>query len=309
MAFAILFTMSFAASAEIVDAVPIKAVIERHWSQGYVEYLAGKTDIDFVFRDKDLDAHITVEDFANLIGLAIDKDYDRTPDSVAREAIVYECARIWAEKTGQDLDQVIITMIEPYTDSDQMDSRYSHGVYVAYHLEIARGRGNGIFDPKTTTTYGELATLVSRTNMAIEKTTGSAPQPIAAGRFETRGNYEIKEDRVVFDFELFSHYTQPKELMFSSGQQFEITITDGEGKEVYRYSDGKFFTLALVTRTINPGGSLKWQDEWDMTNKDGQKAGPGRYKAVITILVIPDAENGDLTDQSQFTTEIEFSLQ
>ena len=97
-------------------------------------------------------------------------------------------------------------------------------------------------------------------------------------------------------------------LNFSSGQQFEVTITDEDGNEVYRYSDGKFFTLALVTRTINPGESLKWQDEWDMTNKDGEKVGSGTYKAVITILAIPESDE-DKLDESQFTTTIEFSLQ
>ena len=68
-----------------------------------------------------------------------------------------------------------------------------------------------------------------------------------------------------------SHYTYPIDLMFSSGQQFEVTITDEAGTEVYRFSEGRGFTMALVYKTINPGEAFKWQDEWDMTNKDGEK--------------------------------------
>jgi len=45
-----------------------------------------------------------------------------------------------------------------------------------------------------------------------------------------------------------------------------------------------------------------------MTDKNGEKVGPGKYKAVITILVIPDSESGEKLDESQFTTEIEFTL-
>jgi len=308
IALAMLISMPLAAFAKSDDPILIMPVKAGHWSQIYVDYLAGKWDISSVFKDKDLDSYITVEDFTKLVQIAIDETYDGAPDSNAREAVVYESARIWAWKTGNSLDDIFIIQIAPYVDTDQMDSKYAHGVYVAYLQEIARGRGNGIFDPKARTTYGELATLVSRTIMAIEQTTASAPQPIMAGRYETRANYEIKEDKVVFDFELFSHYTRPTELTFSSGQQFEITITDEDGNEVYRYSDGKFFTLALITRTINPGESLKWQDEWDMTNKDGEKVGPGKYKAVITILAIQEPDYGDKLDESQFTTEIEFSL-
>jgi len=308
LVFIILMSLSVPALAQNGDVIPIMAVIERHWSQNYVDDLASDYDIDSVFMDKSLDSHITLEDFTDLVRLAIDEDYDGIPDSVAREAVIYECARIWAEQTGKSLDQLPIIKMTLYSDQDKLDSKYMQGVYVAYMREIARGRGNGIFDPKTPATYGELATLISRTIMAIEQETGSAPQPIMAGRFETRANYDINEGKVVFGFELFSHYTHPMSLNFSSGQQFEVTITDEDGNEVYRYSDGKFFTLALVTRTINPGESLKWQDEWDMTNKDGEKVGSGNYKAVITILAIPESDE-DKLDESQFTTTIEFSLQ
>ena len=99
-----------------------------------------------------------------------------------------------------------------------------------------------------------------------------------------------------------SHYTKPVELMFSSGQQFEITVTDEAGNEVYRYSDGKFFTLALLNKTINPGESLKWQDEWDLTNKDGEKIISGNYKAEIKILTSSETEK---IDDSELTATIE----
>jgi hypothetical protein len=112
---------------------------------------------------------------------------------------------------------------------------------------------------------------------------------------------------VVFDFELVSHYTKPKDLLFGSGQQFELTITDEKGEEVYRFSDGKFFTLALVTETVNPGEALKWQDEWDMTDKEGNKLTTGKYTAKIDIMVVPE-ENSEKIEESQLTTVIEFEL-
>lgn len=307
IAFVLILSTAVPVLAQDKDSDLLTAPDKRHWSQSYVDDLASRHDIDSIFKDKSLDAPIAVEDFGKLIRLVIDEDYQASPESTLREAVVYECARIWAEQTGRDLDQVFIIQIAPYNDTDKMDSKYAHGVYVAYLQDIARGRGNGIFDPKTPATYGELATLISRTNMAIEKELASAPQPIVAGRFETRVAYEIRENKVVFDFELMSHYTRPQDLTFSSGQQFELTITDEKGEEVYKYSDGKFFTMALVTRTINPGESLEWQDEWDMTNKDGEKLESGKYTAVITIMAIPESGEEKL-DESQFTATVAFSL-
>jgi len=307
IAFVLLMSLlAFPAFAQ-KDANPLISASNRHWAQDYVDDLASRSNIDAIFRNKSLNAPITVEDFQNLVRLVIDETYDGAPDSTLREAIVYECARIWAEKTGNNLDEMVFIQVVFYSDMDQADAKYVQGIYAAYTQEIARGRGNDIFDPKAQTTYGELATLISRTVQAIEKASAQAPQPIVAGRFETRATYAVKADKVVFDFELMSHYTEPRDITFSSGQQFELTITDESGKEVYRYSDGRFFTMALILKTINPGESLKWQDEWDMTDKDGNRLTSGNYKAVITILAYPD-EGGEKLDESQFTATIDFSL-
>lgn len=307
VAFVLLLLLAFPAFAQNGGAPLLIATRKSHWAQDYVDDLASKHNIDSVFKDKNLDAPIAIEDFQSLVRLVIDENYSGAPDSTLREAVVYECARIWAEKTGQDLDQLVIIQMAPYTDTDLLDSKYAHGVYVAYLQEIARGRGNGIFDPKTPTTYGELATLISRTCAAIARETPAPQEPVVGGRFETKATYTIKEAKVIFDFELMSHYAEPRDLTFSSAQQFELAIIDENGKEVYRYSDDKGFAMVLVTRTINPGESLKWQDAWDMTDKNGKRLESGDYKAVITILAVPELD-GEAFDESQFTTTIGFSL-
>lgn len=128
---------------------------------------------------------------------------------------------------------------------------------------------------------------------------------IVKGNFETRAGYEIKDNKVVFDFELMSHYTKAKTLTFGSGQQFEVTITDEKGEEVYKYSDGKFFTMALVYKNIGPGEAIKWQTEWDITNKEGEKLTSGKYKAKIDILANSETEK---IQEKELTTIIDFSF-
>lgn len=226
---------------------------------------------------------------------------------MTREAIVHELTKIWAEKTGQDLDEIATIKMIIYSDTDQIDAKYNHSITVAYMHKIAKGRDNRIFDPKANVTYGEAATLIMNLKNAIESQLKTDITPIAEGKFETKGTYEIKDDQVVFDFELMSHYTEAKELMFGSGQQFELVITDENDEEVYRYSDDKFFTLALIYKTIEPGESLKWQDTWDMTNKEGEKLTSGNYKAEITIIAAePDSD--ERIELDQLTTVIDFSL-
>ncbi len=46
---------------------------------------------------------------------------------------------------------------------------------------------------------------------------------------------------------------QPLELTFGSGQRYEVVFRDADGREVFRWSDGRAFTLALGTETIRNG--------------------------------------------------------
>ncbi len=306
-----LLTLLIAFLLILAMAVPVFATTQgaktSHWSQKFLDELALKHDISSIFEGKDLNAFITIEDFQKAIRLFIDEEYEGSPDSVAREAIVYEFTRLWASKTGNNLDEIMTIKMLIYADTDKIDAKYKHAITVAYMKDIARGRGQGIFDPKTNTTYGELATLVYFTDKAISESNEPEIPSIAKGRLETRASHEIRDGKVVFDFELMSHYTNPVELMFSSGQQFEITITDESGTEVYRFSDGRAFTMALVYKTINPGEAFKCQDEWDMTNKDGEKLTSGKYKAVIKILALSESDIEKI-DESELTATVKFTI-
>jgi len=294
------------AAADNEMVVPVADKL-KHWSETYIEQLSKNHDVDFVFKGKDPDSPIELEDFQSLVKLIIDEKYDNAPDSLSREAVVNECARLWAEKTGNDLDHIAVIKMIIYEDTDKISAKYNHGVTVAYMKKIAQGIGSRVFNPKPVVTYGELAALISNTEQAIADESKPADHSIAIGRFETRGTCELKDGKAVFDFELMSHFEKIKEIKFGSGQQFELTITDDNGKEVYKYSDGKFFTMALVSKSIKPGEALKWQDIWDLTDKDGNKLTSGKYKAEIEIMVISE-ENDEKYDESQLTKVIDFTL-
>ncbi len=300
----------FAQNINIPTALETKITpinyIFKHWAEVYVDQLSIDFDIEEIFKDKNLNDYITAEDFKNAIKLTIDKNYENAPEVIVRETVVYELAKIWAEKSNKNLDTIPMIKMLIYSDTGDIDVKYLNGVYVAYMYDIAKGRGEGIFDPKTNVTYGELAVLIKNTKDAIEKEQNQDTQPIVKGKYETKGRYEIKDDKVVFDFELMSHFTKQQQLMMGSGQQFELTITNDEGEEVYKFSDGKAFTLALLYKTLEPGESLKWQDEWNMTDKDGKKVNAGKYKAEIEILVI--TEEDEKIEEEQLKTVLTFTL-
>lgn len=299
------FVMGGFHTMESKETIPIRYEI-KHWSRQYIDQLLENYDVESIFFEKDLNEAIKKEDFQKLVKLVIDKDYDRSPETTSREAVVHELTKLWAEETGKELKDIPVIQMLIYSDTHEINPKYTHSITVAYMYDIAKGRGTEVFDPKSDVTYGELAALINNTVKAIEKELTSAEKPVKEGRFETKANYKIEDDKVVFDFQLINHYPEQKQLMFGSGQQFELIITDEKGEEVYRCSDDKVFTLALEYKDINPGESLKWQDEWDMTNKDGEKLESGKYKAKIRIIAIQ--EDNQEIDKSQLTTVVNFAL-
>lgn len=293
--------------AEKVEIIPISYNI-GHWSQMYIDQLSGNHNVETVFKNRDVNSEIVLEDFTNLVRLVLDEEYDGVPDALTREALVHELVEIWAQKSAKDLTSIPVVDMLIYADTEKIDVKYKHTVTVAYMKGIAKGKGEGIFDPKANVTYGELAALINNTKIAIEDELIADIKPIVKGRFETRANCTVKDGKVIFDFELMSHHATAKKIRLGSGQQFELTITDEKGEEVYRYSDGKFFTLALIVKVINPGESLKWQQEWDMTNKRGERLESGNYKAKIDIMLITE-ENDEVIEQSELTTTIDINLE
>lgn len=285
-----------------------------HWADKYIDTLYLEYNTEEFFENKDLDDEISAEDLVFLIQNTLKDDFEYNQEEITREKAVYEFTKIWAEKTEQNLDEIATIKMIIYADTEKIGAEYNHAVTVAYMKGIAEGRGERIFDPKALLTYGEAAALVVKTEEAVEEEMKNQ-NPIVEGKFETRGDYEVTNDMVTFNFELFSHYEESKELMFSSGQQFEITVTNEKEEEVYKFSDGKVFTMALIYETVEPGEAITWSDEWDRTDKEGNYLESGKYKAKIEIFASPspgpvEEEKVETEDipKEQLTKTIEFTL-
>ncbi|MGB4372945.1 MAG: BsuPI-related putative proteinase inhibitor [Halanaerobiales bacterium] len=291
----------------LINSAFVAAAGVGHWAEVYVEILSENHGVENLFRNKDLNQPITVENFQELVRLVLAEDYNGRPAAVSREALVHELVTIWADITGQDLYRIPVIKMLIYEDTAEIEPEYYHSIVIAYMQGIARGKERGKFRPADELSYGELATIIYNTDLAIKRELKLKEQKASAGRFETRASYELKDGKVIFDFELVNNFPVAKELQFGSGQQFEVVITDERGEEVYRFSDGKFFTMALIYKTIQPGETLKWQDSWDLTNKEGKKLTTGEYQAEIIILANP-VDGGEELDRSQLRTVIKFNL-
>ena len=68
---------------------------------------------------------------------------------------------------------------------------------------------------------------------------------------------------------------QPLTITVPSGQEFDLVIRNEAGEEVFRWSDGKFFTQALQTIPFSPGERVYTVDV--PLSGGAQPLPPGRY--------------------------------
>lgn len=67
------------------------------------------------------------------------------------------------------------------------------------------------------------------------------------------------------------------ELSFPNGQTHDVVVLDDAGREVWRWSQGRLFTQAVRTRTIEGGDSVRFDHAWAPANAHG------RFVAVATL--------------------------
>lgn len=83
---------------------------------------------------------------------------------------------------------------------------------------------------------------------------------------------------VEFRFAVTNAGLEPVALSFRSGFVADVAVSDGE-RVVWRWSDGRSFTLALEEATLAPGESVVHEVTWPDPE-------PGHYAAVATLQAV-----------------------
>jgi hypothetical protein len=76
--------------------------------------------------------------------------------------------------------------------------------------------------------------------------TKAAKAPVITSSLDAR-----VADRVTFTFNVTNAGSKLVELTFPSGQRYEFTVLDAEGREVWRWSEDRMFTQSLTNRQLS----------------------------------------------------------
>ncbi|WYP25341.1 BsuPI-related putative proteinase inhibitor [Alkalihalobacillus sp. FSL W8-0930] len=74
-------------------------------------------------------------------------------------------------------------------------------------------------------------------------------------------------------------------LIYPSSQTYELVLTDESEEEVYRFSEGMMFTMALIEEEIETGGTQKFQESISVADLE-----EGHYTLSAEIVGKPQNE-------------------
>ena len=123
-----------------------------------------------------------------------------------------------------------------------------------------------------------------------------------AGIFETTLQTTVKNGILELAFALNNRSGKDIMIEHGSGKQYDILIYNENKDEVYRWSNNRAFTLALITRELKAGDTLSFEETWDGTDNEGKALPAGEYtiKVIIEVrAVAAEAAPEELTAETQ----------
>ncbi|MBM7659790.1 hypothetical protein JOC85_000557 [Bacillus mesophilus] len=144
------------------------------------------------------------------------------------------------------------------------------------------------------------------TDTNTEESAETTASSIDLANFETTLEVNQTKENVRFTINFQNKGEEAAQFTFSSGQKFEIVVTNEAGQKVYRFSEGKMFTMALETITLEAGETVTYEDVWDY-KKDGELVDEGVY--TVVAFVIPMEVNGNKLEKDYFKAEENFTVE
>ena len=90
------------------------------------------------------------------------------------------------------------------------------------------------------------------------------------------------DEKITAHLRLYNFTDKSIRLNFGSGQRYDLYLTQGD-EELWRWSDDKFCTMALIYKEIEAGESL----EYDLELEPGLS--PGEYILAGKLATLPEA--------------------
>jgi hypothetical protein len=168
--------------------------------------------------------------------------------TITREQMIHYVMNAYKYKMG---DRYALINIKPpfFSDDSSVTPIYSGEVGRAAHYKLIVGTGKNLFQPKSNATRAEASVVVSKLMNLLEK---------QVSEVVIKPSVAIKADSLEMKISIFNNSKNSVTLNHSSGQKYDFVLLDADKKELYRWSEGRVFTMMLESFSIGAGKSIEY---------------------------------------------------
>jgi hypothetical protein len=130
------------------------------------------------------------------------------------------------------------------------------------------------------------ASSVRHSSKSTSKSTRNAEAPHVNSDFAVN----VEPHALHFALNLTNANKKHVELSFPNGQQYDFTVLDSAGREVYRWGTGRMFTQSVQNKLLDGDNTMHIDERAEMTLPQG------KYIAVATLR----SSNFPMTQSSAF---------
>lgn len=197
-------------------------------------------------------------------------------ETLTREETIHLIANAFAHFAGSDYAIPALARL-PFADTDQIKPAYRADVDRCAVLGLIQGRGENRISPQDAATRAEAVTVAGRLAALLK----GHQEKVAIQTYaqETDGALQLT-------LSILNNTQQTITISHTSGQLFDFVILDEQDGELYRWSQGRMFTMMVTTTEIAPGEELVFSDTLDTQTYDAIKDRIASVKAYITGISV-----------------------
>jgi len=79
-------------------------------------------------------------------------------------------------------------------------------------------------------------------------------------------------------------------ITYGSGQRYDFWVYNEQNEEIYRWSNNKAFTQALIEHKLKKSEQLAFEETWNLLDNEGNPVPPGTYTIKVMIMIGSDSE-------------------
>lgn len=174
-------------------------------------------------------------------------------EKLDRETMIHFAMNAFYYLAGSDY-AVAETENQTFADDSEIKKAYKSNLYRAFYLGLVNGRGNNLVKALEPATRAEAVTIAGRLMDQLKYVKSSVNVKAAA-----------KDDNgeLILTLSIVNNTDKPITIEHGYGQIFDFEIFDKDGKQLYKWSEGRMFTMMLTTTKIAAGEEAVFSDKVD----------------------------------------------